>query len=69
MRLRRAQSKEWRPPFGKGAFCLHYNTSVEKTNKQYERCHAHIAYSRVMLTLAKMLDLPQLSRLKYLLLL
>lgn len=65
MRLRRPQSKEWRPPFGKEAF---YNTSVEKTNKQYERCHAHIAYSRVMLTLAKMLDLPQLSRLKYLLL-
>ncbi len=69
MRLRRAQSKEWRPPFGKGAFCLQYNTSVEKTNKQYERCLAHIAYSRVMLTLAKMLDLPQLSRLKYFLLL
>ncbi len=58
------------PPFLKrGAFRLLHNPSIEKTNKQYEHCNAHIAFSHVMLTLAKMFDLPQLSRLKYLLLL
>lgn len=54
------------PILKKGAFRLLHNPSIEKTNKQYEHCNAHIAYSRVMLTLAKRLDLLQLSRLEYL---
>lgn len=67
--LRRVRSKDMVTPlFDKGAFRLLHNPSIEK-NKQYEHFNAHIAYSRVMLTLAKRLDLLQLSRLKYLLLL
>ncbi len=56
------------PFLKRGSFRLLHNPSIEK-NKQYEHCNAHIAYSRVMLTLAKRLDLLQLSRLKYPLLL